>query len=54
MVSLQALPQTVFPDEYSALIRRPTIGGGGPVLAGATIWKKLGFVVSQLLRLISP
>ena len=46
MVSLQALPQTVFPDEFS-LVRRPTMGGSGPGLAGANIWKKLGFVVSE-------
>ena len=48
MVSLQALPQSVFPDEYATLSnsRRPTMGGSGPGLAGANIWKKLGFVVS--------
>ncbi|XP_065186852.1 engulfment and cell motility protein 2-like [Sycon ciliatum] len=46
MVSLQALPQSVFPDEYATLSnsRRPTMGGSGPGLAGANIWKKLGFV----------
>lgn len=47
MVSLQALPQSAFPEECATQIRRPPVGTG-PGLTGAALWKKLGFVVSAV------